>query len=224
MPATSRNHLLHLLLSVLAYQPYQKKRLLQRCSQTGIYWLCGAAPIKAKSSWCRQLNCYKPGKLYLTWPHGFSASHYAATLAARVPGENLCADSISNHHVYKASQRYWWPGWMVYDQTFRQEAAGNRAQSWARVDPGIYAQRFTRQAISAENWCTKCQCPNHATASCPYRSRKKPWNHVGGVSNTLATSVLTVTANSARNVATCTFVALARSLIQSHDAMPHHMY
>ena len=56
---------------------------------------------------------------------------------------------------------------------------GNPHQSWARVDPSIYAQCFTGQAISNENWCTRCQCLDHATSSCPYRPRKKPWNSVG---------------------------------------------
>ena len=102
---------------------------------------------------------------------------------------NLCGDTVRQVPrrmpqlmayqtiIAKASQ---WPSWVVYDQNFRQEAAGNLHQSWARVDPSIYAQCFTGQAISNENWCTRCQCLDHATSSCPYRPRKKPWNSVGG--------------------------------------------
>ena len=112
-----------------------------------------------------------------TWVQCFSI--YAATLSAKHPArmpELMAYQTI----VAKASQRYRWPSWIVYDQNFRQEAAGNPYQSWARVDPSIYAQCFTGQAISAENWCTRCQCLDHTTASCPYGSRKKQWNSAGG--------------------------------------------
>ena len=78
--------------------------------------------------------------------------------------------------ICRASLKYRWPSWVVYDQNFRQEAAGNPAQSWAKVDPSTYAQCFTGQALSSENWCQKCQCLDHTTAHCPYRQRKRPWN------------------------------------------------
>ena len=69
----------------------------------------------------------------------------------------------------------------MYDQNFRQEAAGNPAQSSAKVDPSIYAQCFTGQAISAENWCSKCQCLDHTSTNCPYRQRKRSRNTAMGV-------------------------------------------
>ena len=109
-----------------------------------------------------------------TWIQCFSI--YAATLSAKRMPQLMAYQTI----IAKASQRYRWPSWVVYDQNFRKEAAGNPHQSWARVDPSIYAQCFTGQAISNENWCTRCQCLDHATSSCPYRPRKKPWNSVGG--------------------------------------------
>ncbi len=112
-----------------------------------------------------------------TWVQCFSL--YASVVALSSPAR------ISELMAYltviaKASQRYRWPSWIVYDQNFRQEAAGNPSQSWARVDPSIYAQCFTGQALSSENWCTRCQCIDHTTASCPYRPRKKPWHSAGG--------------------------------------------
>ena len=61
-----------------------------------------------------------------------------------------------------------------------QEAAGNPAQLWAKVDPSIYAQCFTGQAISTENWCTRCQCLDHTSANCPYRQRKQPQDSMVG--------------------------------------------
>ena len=59
--------------------------------------------------------------------------------------------------ISKASQRYKWPSWVVYDQSFRQEMAGAAGQPWSRVDPSIYALCFTGQAVSGENWCSNCQ-------------------------------------------------------------------
>ena len=88
--------------------------------------------------------------------------------------------------IVKASQRYRWPSLVVYDQNFRQEATGNPHQSLARVDPTICAQCFTGQAISTENWCTRCQRLDHTTSSCPYRPRKKQWGIRAG-SNTMPT-------------------------------------
>ena len=47
--------------------------------------------------------------------------------------------------IAKASMKYKWPSWVVYDQNFRQEAAGNPSQSWAK-------------ALTSENWYTKQGC------------------------------------------------------------------
>ncbi len=74
--------------------------------------------------------------------------------------------------IAKASQKYRWPSWVIYDQNFRQEAVGG---GWAKVDPSMYAQCFTGQAISPENWCSRCQCLDHTSAQCPFKPRKRPW-------------------------------------------------
>ena len=117
-----------------------------------------------------------------TWTQCFAI--YAATLCSKQPAripELMAYQTI----IAKASQRYRWPSWVVYDQNFRQEAAGNPHQSWARVDSSIYAQCFTGQAISTENWCTRCQCLDYTTSSCPYRPRKKQWGNTAGSTGTL---------------------------------------
>lgn len=103
-----------------------------------------------------------------TWLQCYSL--YVATLASKFPAtvlELMAYQTI----IAKASQRYRRLSWVIYDYNFRQEAAGNPEQSWARVDPSIYTQCFTDQAISAENWCTRCQCIDHTMSSCPYRPR-----------------------------------------------------
>ena len=76
----------------------------------------------------------------------------------------------------KASQRYRWPSWVIYDQSFRQERAGTLGQSWARVDPSIYSLCFTGQTISTENWCANFQSIDHTLQTCPARPRKRSWS------------------------------------------------
>ena len=121
----------------------------------------------------------------------------------------------------KASQRYQWPSWVVYDQNFRQEAAGNPHQSRARMDLSIYAQCFMSQAIS---WCTRCQCLDHTTSNCPYRP-KKQWSSTGGSSNSssqgkssrfASSASLTGTASLGKNGGTSTYAVRAESPIPSH--------
>ena len=109
-----------------------------------------------------------------TWLQCFAI--YVATIATKFPGRisELMAYQTT---IAKASMKYKWPSWVVYDQNFRQEAAGNPTQSWAKVDPSIYAQCFTGQALTSENWCAKCQSLDHSSANCPtYRQRKRPWS------------------------------------------------
>ena len=82
--------------------------------------------------------------------------------------------------IARASQKYRWLAWVIYDQNFRLEVAGNAAQSWARVDPSIYAQYFTGQVVSSENWCSQCQGLDHSMLRCPYRPQKRLWGSVFG--------------------------------------------
>ena len=70
-----------------------------------------------------------------TWLQCFSL--YVATLAPKFP--DRIAERMSYQTIIaKTSQRYRWPSWVVYDQNFRQEAAGNPTQSSrSGQDPGI---------------------------------------------------------------------------------------
>ena len=106
-----------------------------------------------------------------TWLQCFSL--YVALLTTQQPEripELMAYQSI----IAKASMKYKWSSWIVYDQNFRQDVAGNPTQWWAKVDPSIYAVCFTSQAISSENWCSCCQCLDHTTGSCPFCPRKRP--------------------------------------------------
>ncbi len=74
--------------------------------------------------------------------------------------------------IAKASLRYKWPSWVIYDMSFRQEMAGVTGESWARVDPSIYSLCFNGQAICNENWCPTCQTLDHTQQTFPNRPRQ----------------------------------------------------
>ena len=112
-----------------------------------------------------------------TWSQCFAI--YVAVVAAHQP-DRLAELMAYQASIAKASKKFKWPSWVIYDQNFRQEAAGNPGQSWAKVDPSIYAQCFTGQARSAENWCMKCQGLDHPTEKCPSRPRKRSWSSALG--------------------------------------------
>ena len=72
-------------------------------------------------------------------------------------------------HIVRASHRYKWPSWVVYDQNFRIEAADHGTKEWSRMDPSLYAQCFTGQAKSQESWCKSCHSLDHDSESCPLK-------------------------------------------------------
>lgn len=78
--------------------------------------------------------------------------------------------------ITKASLKYVWPSWLVYDQKFRQEAVNNPLQSWARVDLSIYAQSFTGHSIYTDRWCSHCHSLDHTSIQCPLAACKSPGN------------------------------------------------
>ena len=94
-----------------------------------------------------------------TWTQCFGI--YTAAVARKQPGRvpDLMAYLAT---ISKTSQKYRWPSWVIYDQNFRIEVAGNPTLSWAKVDPSLYAQCFTGQARSTENWCSHCQALDHS--------------------------------------------------------------
>ncbi len=105
-----------------------------------------------------------------TWMQCFAL--YAAVLAVQQP-ERLPYLMAYQSLIARASLKYKWLSWLVYDQNFRQEAAENHSQLWAMVDPRLYAQCFTSQEVSSKNWCGKCHSIDNQTANCPFSSRKR---------------------------------------------------
>ncbi len=114
---------------------------------------------------------------FATWSQCFAI--YTAVRVGQEP-ERLADPMGYMTLIAKASRRYNWPAWVIYDQQLRQDAAGNPGVQWAKADPSLYAQCFTGQDISKENWCSSCQELDHKSADCPYRSRKRSWNAAYG--------------------------------------------
>ena len=95
-----------------------------------------------------------------TWLQCYSL--YVVVVAGKQP-ERIPELMAYQSLIARASTRYKWPAWLVYDQNFRQEAANNPLQSWAKVDPSIYTQCFTDQGFTSENWCDQCQGLDHTS-------------------------------------------------------------
>ncbi len=123
---------------------------------------------QAKDKWysCRQqsdlLQARKTIPDFATWGQCFAI--YVAVLASKYP-ERLLSDHTDYLTVIaNASKQYSWPAWVIYDQQFRQDSAGNPGGEVGEADPNRYAQCFTGQEISKENWCNSCQELDHKTA------------------------------------------------------------
>ena len=101
-----------------------------------------------------------------TWSQCFAI--FMAVVTAKEPDRS--ADLLAYlSTIAKASLKYRWPAWIVYDQNFRQEAADKGLRKWAQVDPSIYAQCFTSMSISQEGWCKTCMSIDHSSESCPLK-------------------------------------------------------
>ena len=81
--------------------------------------------------------------------------------------------------IAKASLKYVWPSWLVYDQDFQQEAASNPLQPWAWVDPSIYAKSFMDHGIHMDSWCSRCHSLDHTSLQCSLAPRKRPYYGAG---------------------------------------------
>ena len=107
-----------------------------------------------------------------TWTQCFAL--FAVVVNAKEP--HRFADLMAYMStIAKASLKYKWPAWIVYDQNFRQEAADKGLKNWSQVDPSIYTQCFTGMSISQEGWCKTCLSIDHNSENCPIKlTRKRP--------------------------------------------------
>ena len=117
-------------------------------------------------------------KLIPDFPTWLQCFALYASVAAKAEPKRLPDLMAYMSLIAKASKKYRWPVWVVYDQNFRQEVAGKPEAAWARVDPSFYSQCFLGMAISAEGWCQCCQSLDHGTDDCPMgrgNPKKKLW-------------------------------------------------
>ena len=106
-----------------------------------------------------------------TWMQCFAL--YASVICSQAP--DRLADLMGYMcQIARASQRFKWPSWVIYDQNFRQDAADQRILVWARLDPGLFSQCFTGQAKNSEAWCRSCHSVDHGTDSCPLKPLVTP--------------------------------------------------
>ena len=67
--------------------------------------------------------------------------------------------------IVRASTKYKWPLWVIYDHNFRLEAAMGEQVDWAKSDASLFAQCFTGQALIAWNFGAMF---GPRTIQCPY--------------------------------------------------------
>lgn len=109
---------------------------------------------------------------------------FALCMAMITEADPSCIKSLLVYMttIAKASMKYKWMSWVVYDQNYRQEAADSGITDWSKVDPSTYTQCFANAAISSENWCRFCQSINHTSEVCPSHSftRKRAADFLNG--------------------------------------------
>ena len=81
------------------------------------------------------------------WVQCFSL--YMAVILTKQP-ERATSLLLYQSSIAKLSQKFKWPAWVIYDNSYRQEAADTAKQDWSKIDPGLHAQCFTGMAISSE--------------------------------------------------------------------------
>lgn len=98
-----------------------------------------------------------------TWLQCYSV--YTAVLLTQFPQRATSLLLYQKNMAY-LSQRFKWPSWVVYDNTFRQEAADTKKLDWSQIDYGIHARCFHNQTSSVEAWCSSCHSVDHLQDNC----------------------------------------------------------
>lgn len=98
------------------------------------------------------------------WIQCFSL--YAAVILTKQP-ERATSLLLYQSSITKLSQKFNWPSWVVYDNSYHHEAADSGQQNWSKIDPSLHTQCFTGMAMSAEGWCSLCHSVEHLKHNCP---------------------------------------------------------
>ena len=67
--------------------------------------------------------------------------------------------------IVREARRCGGRGWLAYDSLFRQQAAGNPAVDWSKLNPTLYAVTFLAQSGSGKN-CILCMEADHREDEC----------------------------------------------------------
>ena len=104
-----------------------------------------------------------------TWLQCFSL--YTAVVLTKFP-ERSTPLMLYAATIAKLSQKFVWPSWVVYDNSYRQEAAEAERSDWSKIDASLHAQCFNGMSVSTEGWCSLCHSVEHLSHSCPLKPRE----------------------------------------------------
>ena len=106
-----------------------------------------------------------------TWWQCFAL--YAAIRIISQP--SLAGDLMAySYSIAAMAKRYPWPTWVLYDQSFREEAAWMPDKVWGKEDASLYARYFNGTlAEGAEAYCANCHTAEHSVAMCPHKPPQK---------------------------------------------------
>ncbi len=106
-----------------------------------------------------------------TWLQCFSV--YTAVLISKYP-ERATSLLLYQKNIAYLSQRFRWPSWVVYDNTFWSEAANNSKTDWSQIDYGVHSRSFHNQTLLRDSWCSNCHAVDHLRTDCPYAKTGDP--------------------------------------------------
>ena len=106
-----------------------------------------------------------------TWVQCFSL--YTAALLTKHP-HRATSLMLYQKNIGYLSQRFRWPTWVLYDYSFRQEAADLGKIDWSQLDYGLHAKYFHHINSSLDAWCSICHSGEHRQGNCPLTDQKQP--------------------------------------------------
>ncbi len=105
-----------------------------------------------------------------TWVQCFSL--FTAVLLTKHPNRATSL-MLYQKNIGYLSQRFRWPTWVLYDYSFRQEAADLGKLDWSQLDYGLHAKYFHHVTSSLDTWCSTCHTVDHPQVNCPLTKQKE---------------------------------------------------
>ena len=100
------------------------------------------------------------------------AQCFSLYAAVRIPEQPSLARDLRAYFfsIAAMAKKYPWPSWILYDQSFREEAAWMPDKLWGKEDASLYARYFngnTTGIPEAGFWY--CHTQDHSSARCPHK-------------------------------------------------------